>query len=78
MAENDLHGEAIERLAEQFMIRKLGGSIGRAWYCRIGRLNFSLKAPEFPVLFSERHRLGVRVLPLLRGWRINVRRIAHA
>ncbi len=43
----------------------VGVRLGR-WWCQI-------KAPWFPILFSERYRCGVRVLPLGFGWRITAK-----
>lgn len=43
------------------------------WGVRIGRRYLSLAGPKSVPLFSERYRLGVRVLPLGKGWRIRLR-----
>lgn len=40
---------------------------------RIGRHYVSIAGPKSRPLFSERNRCGVRVLPLIAGWRIRIR-----
>lgn len=49
---------------------------GIIWQMRIGRKLIALKSPLWPVIFSERYRQGVRVIPLGFGWRITIRRVA--
>ena len=39
-------------------------------------MRIMLKSPKWPALFSERNRMGVRVLPLGKGWRVTVRRLS--
>lgn len=36
---------------------------------------YCLKAPWCAPLFSERYRMGVRVIPLAFGWRITIKQI---
>lgn len=44
------------------------------WTVRVFRWALTLKGPRFTELFSERNRRGVLVLPIGRGWRVNIRR----
>jgi hypothetical protein len=48
--------------------------MGHAFFINIGRSRYGLKSPGYPVLFSERYRRSCRVIPLLFGWRVTVRR----
>ena len=43
------------------------------WGVRLGRFYVTLASPSWPAVFSERNRLGVRVLPLGGGWRLRLR-----
>lgn len=43
------------------------------WGLRLGPYYASLASPKWPLLFSERYRRGVHVLPLGRGWRLRLR-----
>lgn len=43
----------------------------------IGKTYVSIAGPKHRPLFSERHRIGVSVIPLLRGWRIRIRNPRH-
>lgn len=43
------------------------------WAVRIGSVDFMLKGPRWLALYSERYRKGVIVIPLGRGWRINIK-----
>lgn len=52
------------------------GPFGMFWRSRIFGRVIALKSPRWPVLFTERERRGVRVIPLGRGWGITIRRIA--
>lgn len=49
------------------------GAFGIIWRRRFGRKVVALKSPRWPVIYSERLRLGVRVIPLGFGWRITIR-----
>lgn len=40
---------------------------------RIGRRYLSLAGPKHPQLFTERNCIGIKALPLGRGWRIRLR-----
>ena len=47
---------------------------GRAWGINIGPCRVMLKSASWFAMYSERNQLGVRVLPLPKGWRITFRR----
>lgn len=61
-------------MPDQTMIER----VARARYARLFGHVIALKSSDFPALFSERNRIGVRVIPLIRGWRITVRKIDAA
>lgn len=46
---------------------------GGIWGVAIGRFYLTLKAPWNRPLWSERNRRSVRVLPIAKGWRLNLR-----
>lgn len=46
----------------------------QAWFARIAGHVIAIKGPRYPRLFMERSRRTMRVIPLVRGWRITIRR----
>ena len=48
------------------------------WGLRLGRFYVTLASPRRTVVFSERYRRSVRVLPLGGGWRLRLRTDALA
>ncbi|MEW9855947.1 hypothetical protein [Novosphingobium sp. M1R2S20] len=44
-----------------------------SFFIRIGGTVFALKSPKLRPLWSERNLRGVRVLPLIGGWRVTWR-----
>lgn len=47
-----------------------------AWFLNFMRWRIGLKSPAWPALYTERHRSGCRVVPLIAGWRITIRKRA--
>lgn len=52
----------------------LGLWVGRQWLAvRCGRSYVSLRGPRHQPVYTERYRIGCRVLPLRGGWRLVLR-----